>query len=476
MKIRTLAALTVLIASSFASDYTYAQAHTDSFTYQGKLMDGGAPANGFYDINFFVYDSEVGGALVPGGLKFLTNIQVVDGFVEAFVQFGVTGSVFDSDQTRWLQLSVKEVGQQGFTVLAPRQRMAPAPLANYALRSGTSLQGAYDNGATIFRGIGDPAVEIRSSGTSTARLNLGSASGTEPQGQFYVYGSSGDYVFFTDQDGNAGGGGFMRVTRKDNAISGFTVDGNSFGTESTEVTIAGESSSIILSTRLTDDLSVQIPNNAINASEILNETGVADTSNSGSVTLTQNLATIDVVASVTIDCPTAGYVFVIASAELSIDHLTATDSSVDLGVSDNTNSIPSNGDLETRIDLSTAEGTYDHAVTVHSVFPAVAGSNTFYFLGNQNHFGASSRVHDTQLSAIFIPTAYGSVALGGGASTPDELTPLNGPMTQYEIVMEQNAAIIANNQRLERELDAMKAQMRQILEQSGRTLDQQPQD
>lgn len=476
MKIRTLASLAVLTASSLASTNASAQTHTDSFTYQGSLMDGGVRADGFYDFTFFVYDSEVGGALIPGGTIFLFNIEVVDGLFEAFVQFGGTGSVFDSDQTRWLQLSVKEVGTTGFTFLVPRQRIAPAPLANYALRSGTSLQDAYDSGPTIFRGIGDPAVEIRSSGTSPARLNLGSTSGTEPEGQFFVYGSSGDYVFFVEQDLNTGGGGFLRVTRKDNAISGFTVDGNSFGTESTEVKIEGVSSSIVLSTRLTDDLSVQLPNDAINAAEILNETGVAEASNSGSVTLTQNLATIDVVASVTIDCPTAGYVFVIASAELSIDHLTATDSSVDLGVSDNTNSIPSNGDLETRIDLNTAEGTYDHAVTVHSVFPAIAGSNTFYFLGNQNHFGASSRVLNTQLSAIFIPTAYGSVALGGGASTPDEHTPLSGPMTQYDIVMEQNAAIIANNERLEREMDAMKTQMQEILEQSKHTIDQQSQD
>lgn len=478
MNIRPIITGAVLAASSLV----HAQPITDSFTYQGTLQDNGAPANGFYDMTFFVYDSEVGGTLVPGGIEFAFNIEVFDGVFEWFVEFATAGSVFDSDQTRWLQVSVKEVGGAGFTPLTPRQRITPAPLANYALRSGfalqsgSSLQDAYDNGSTIFRGAGDP-VEIRSSGAGAARLDLGSNIGNEQEGELYMYGPTGSNMFRVVEDVSAGGGGFLSFARNNLGNSGFVIDGNVGSTESTQVSIFGVSSSIILSTGLTDDLSVQLPNNAINSTEILNEVGVTDTSNSASVLLTNDPATIDVVASVTIDCPTDGFVFVIASCELSINHDLGIVSDVNLGVSDTVGSFPSNGDLKTRIFNDIPSGFYSSAVTVHSVFPATAGSNSFYFLGDKNHVGFFVNVIDTQLSAIFIPTEYGSGVLRqSGPNLPDEFAPVTGPMTNYDIVMEQNASLRANAERQQREIDEMRAQVREILEQSHKDYGQQSQD
>src|SRR5690242_4019293 len=43
------------------------------FTYQGRLTDGGSPANGNYDIRFILYDSESGGAQV-GATITKTNV------------------------------------------------------------------------------------------------------------------------------------------------------------------------------------------------------------------------------------------------------------------------------------------------------------------------------------------------------------------------------------------------------------------
>ncbi len=42
-----------------------APAQTTSFTYQGRLTDGGAPANGTYDLEFKLYDALMNGNL-PG--------------------------------------------------------------------------------------------------------------------------------------------------------------------------------------------------------------------------------------------------------------------------------------------------------------------------------------------------------------------------------------------------------------------------
>src|SRR5689334_4482039 len=39
-------------------------AQTTSFTYQGRLSDGNAPANGTYDIQFTLFDSLAGGTQV----------------------------------------------------------------------------------------------------------------------------------------------------------------------------------------------------------------------------------------------------------------------------------------------------------------------------------------------------------------------------------------------------------------------------
>ena len=42
-----------------------ALAQTTSFTYQGRLMDGGTPANGTYEIRFTLWDAAAGGTQQP---------------------------------------------------------------------------------------------------------------------------------------------------------------------------------------------------------------------------------------------------------------------------------------------------------------------------------------------------------------------------------------------------------------------------
>lgn len=477
MKNRTLTTLAVLAATSLASTAVYAQAHDDSFTYQGTIMDGGVPANGFYDISFLVIDSEVGGAIVLGGAAQVPNVEVVDGLFEAFVDFNVSGTVFDSDQTRWLQINVREVGDLFFTALSPRQRMAPAPIANYALRSGSTLDAAYNNGNTIFRGTGEPAVEIRSDGTGTALLSLGSQFENEEEGQFYMFTDTGGIMFAVEQDVNTGGGAYFHSARNSGSSSGFIVDGNFAGTESARVTISGDSISMFFNTSTTGDNTAVLPVDAINSSEILNETGAAETATSGATGLTSDPAVIDVIDSVTINCPSDGYVLVLATAEVSVSHLTGAVTTSNFGVSAVSSSIPINGDIELRISSTNPTGSNDFPVTVHSIFAASAGANTFYFLGDKNFLGGAVFVLDRQLTAVFIPTSYGALAVTSNANQglPDEFAPITAPMSNQDISNEREAALRADLNRQQRELDAMKAQMQQLLEQSHQTLEEQSQ-
>src|SRR5690554_369979 len=58
-----------------------------SFTYQGRLTDGGSPANGSYDFEFRLYDALDGGAQV-GSTITKENVTVTDGHFTVLLDFG----------------------------------------------------------------------------------------------------------------------------------------------------------------------------------------------------------------------------------------------------------------------------------------------------------------------------------------------------------------------------------------------------
>src|SRR6185369_16358988 len=68
----TLFALITLI---WISSLTSLQAQTTSFTYQGRLSDGGLPANGVYDLQFKLFDAASGGAQ-QGGTVLRDDVSV----------------------------------------------------------------------------------------------------------------------------------------------------------------------------------------------------------------------------------------------------------------------------------------------------------------------------------------------------------------------------------------------------------------
>jgi hypothetical protein len=105
-----------------------------AFTYQGRLQAGGAPANGVYDLQCVVHDAEFSGLQI--GATFITNgVGVSNGLFTTMLDFGP--DVFDGN-ARWLIVAVRTNGGGGFTVLSPRQPLAPAPQALYARAAGTA--------------------------------------------------------------------------------------------------------------------------------------------------------------------------------------------------------------------------------------------------------------------------------------------------------------------------------------------------
>jgi len=101
-----------------------------AFTYQGELRVAGIPANGAYDFRLRAFDAASGGAQV-GGIVNADDVGVLGGVFTVDVDLG-TGII--ADRQLWLAVEVRDGASTGaYTLLAPRQRLALAPAAGYAL-------------------------------------------------------------------------------------------------------------------------------------------------------------------------------------------------------------------------------------------------------------------------------------------------------------------------------------------------------
>lgn len=111
-----------------------ARAQSTAFTYQGQLKQGGALAEGLYDIRFKLFNAVSGGTQV-GATQCADNISVKDGVFTSLIDFGPQ---FSSTLDRWLEIEVrKDTGldcgsTSGYTVLTPRQPVTPTPRATSA--------------------------------------------------------------------------------------------------------------------------------------------------------------------------------------------------------------------------------------------------------------------------------------------------------------------------------------------------------
>jgi hypothetical protein len=133
------------------------------FTYQGRLDDGGSPANGVYSMVFYLYNVETNGS--PLDDVGVASISVTNGLFTTPLSFS-PGS-FNGDD-RWLEISVEKSGDGSFTTLAPRQKFTATPYAIMA-GSASNLLGVVQNSSL-------PA-NPNFSGTVTAGLFSGNGSG-----------------------------------------------------------------------------------------------------------------------------------------------------------------------------------------------------------------------------------------------------------------------------------------------------------
>jgi hypothetical protein len=117
-----LVALFVLLSA------TAGLAQTTTFTYQGRLVDGGTPANGSYDLQFALWDSAAGGTQI-GSTQTVSSVAVASGIFTVTLDFGANAF---PGANRFLEISARQSGAGSFTLLSPRQPVTSTP---YALRS-----------------------------------------------------------------------------------------------------------------------------------------------------------------------------------------------------------------------------------------------------------------------------------------------------------------------------------------------------
>lgn len=110
-----------------------------TFTYQGRLNDGGAPANGPYDLRVSVYDSDVGGSL-KGSAMLYDDWPVTDGvFSVNLSPDAPMSNVFNGDP-RWLLVEVRPGASVGAYTALPRQAITGVPYA-WGLEPGAVISG-----------------------------------------------------------------------------------------------------------------------------------------------------------------------------------------------------------------------------------------------------------------------------------------------------------------------------------------------
>src|SRR5215831_9773744 len=115
---------------------------SSGFTYQGRLTDGGTPANGNYDLQVALFDSADGVTQI-GQTQTVSNVPVTGGVFTVTLDFGA--SAFNG-AARFLEISTRRSGAGAFTLLTPRQPISSTPYALHSVNADNAVNAQQLNG------------------------------------------------------------------------------------------------------------------------------------------------------------------------------------------------------------------------------------------------------------------------------------------------------------------------------------------
>jgi trimeric autotransporter adhesin len=202
-----------------------------AFTYQGRLMVAGVPANGSYDFRTAVVDSDNETALTLAGPRTNSAVLVSNGLFNLTLDFGEAAF---TGASVWLELGVRPSGGGSFNTLVPRQPVTSAPYAIKAANAMTVNMGAISNPSFVGTTTSAP-LALQVSNTVGLRLEYPTL-GTVPN---LVGGSSGNSVGASTQGAviAGGAGNAMGIFNAYSAIGGG--QGNNIAQGSSFSTISG---------------------------------------------------------------------------------------------------------------------------------------------------------------------------------------------------------------------------------------------
>src|SRR5438045_5645831 len=178
---------------------TTAPAQTTSFVYQGRLSDGGAGANGNYDLQFALFDGLSGGVQV-GSTQTLNPVAVSNGVFTVGLDFGANAF---NGANRFLEISARPSGAGSFTLLTPRQQITSTP---YTVRSTSA-------------GNADTATNATNAATATNATQLGGIVASQ-------YVQTNDSRLSDARSPTPGSSNYIQNTASAQAASNFNVSGN----------------------------------------------------------------------------------------------------------------------------------------------------------------------------------------------------------------------------------------------------------
>lgn len=95
-----------------------------AISYQGQLRNASGLVSGVCDMTFQLFDAVTAGNAIATPVA--TPVTVTNGLFVTALDFGAAAF---TGEARWLEINVKCAGDPGFTILTPRQSIAPAPYA-----------------------------------------------------------------------------------------------------------------------------------------------------------------------------------------------------------------------------------------------------------------------------------------------------------------------------------------------------------
>ncbi|MHC4601985.1 MAG: hypothetical protein ACYS6W_01500 [Planctomycetota bacterium] len=129
-KMLTILVLALLLVV-WQAEVSKAEPMGTAWTYQGRLMDANAPAEGLYDFQFKLCGDPNTSSHQVGDTIDINDLDVIDGYFTVALDFNEPNAF--NGEARWLDIGVRPGNSsERYTILSPRQHVTPTPYALYA--------------------------------------------------------------------------------------------------------------------------------------------------------------------------------------------------------------------------------------------------------------------------------------------------------------------------------------------------------